>query len=269
MTNGRVGLHHLLPFSAPEWYGDSLLNLDDILVKGLYPPVLDREIPPEIWVPQYVSTYVERDVRDIIDIRDIAIFSRFFKLCAGRIGQLINLSSLANDVGITHNTAKTWIDVLEGSYLVFRLQPWHENCGKRIIKTPKLYFTDTGILCWLLGIKNAEQLSVHAMRGHIFENWIIVERLKHLRNAGLESNLFFWRDQAGLEVALLEAEGDRFHTYEIKSGKTLNKDYFKGLQSFSKIAGDKRIDSTLIYTGEPGLHQGIKVKNHNEPFSAS
>lgn len=143
---GRVGLVHLLPFSTSEWHGADLPKIDDMLFRGLFPPVLDREIPPQVWFPQYVATYVERDVREILSIKDLGAFSRFVRLCAARCGQLLNLSSLAADCGITHNTAKSWIDVLEASYLIVQLRPWHENFGKRLIKTPKLYLTDTGLL---------------------------------------------------------------------------------------------------------------------------
>jgi predicted AAA+ superfamily ATPase len=263
---GRVGLIHLHPFATNEWYTtDSLPPLDNILYQGLYPPVLDRNIPPEIWFPQYVATYVERDVRDILPVRDIGAFSRFIRLCAGRVGQLLNLSSLASDVGITHNTAKAWIDVLEASYLIIQLQPWHENFGKRLIKTPKLYFTDTGLLCWLLGIANAEQLSVHSMRGSIFENWVIMDTLKHRRNIGIEPNLYFWRDQAGLEVDLLQIDGTSFVATEIKSGMTLSQDSFKGLKSFAKLAKDRLTGLQLIYGGDGAFTQlGVEVQGWKE-----
>jgi len=258
---GRVGLVHLLPFTTSEWHGTDLPNLDDLLFQGLFPPVLDRGIPPQVWFPQYVATYVERDVREILPIKDLGAFSRFVRLCAARAGQLLNLSSLAADCGITHNTAKSWIDVLEASYLVVQLRPWFENFGKRLVKTPKLYLTDTGLLCWLLRIESAEQLAIHAQRGAIFENWVVMESLKRLRNRGAEANLYFWRDQAGHEIDLLEVEGIDSTPWKVKSGATVPKDAFKGLKYFHELSGDRLSRSTLIHGGEGSYEQsGTQVR---------
>ncbi|MBK9578846.1 MAG: ATP-binding protein [Fibrobacteres bacterium] len=262
---GRVGLVHLLPFSTSEWHGADLPKIDDLLFRGLFPPVLDREIPPHVWFPQYVATYVERDVREILSIKDLGTFSRFVRLCAARSGQLLNLSSLAADCGITHNTAKSWIDVLEASYLIVQLRPWHENFGKRLIKTPKIYLTDTGLLCWLLRIESAEHLATHAQRGAIFENWVVMESLKRARNRGAEPNLYFWRDQAGHEIDLLEVEGDHLHAIEIKSGATVPKDAFKGLAYFQELSGDRLSRTTLIHGGDGSYKQsGIDVRSWKE-----
>lgn len=259
---GRVGLVHLYPFSASEWHGTDLPNLDELLFRGLFPPVLDRDVPPRIWFPQYVSTYVERDVREILTIKDLGSFSRFVRMCAARTGQLLNLSSLAADCGITHNTAKSWIDVLEASYLVVQLRPWHENFGKRLIKTPKLYLTDTGLLCWLLGIESSQQLAIHAQRGAIFENWVVMESLKRARNQGKEPNLYFWRDQAGHEIDLLEVADGKLHATEIKSGATVPKDAFKGLRYFQELSGDQMGSRTLIHGGDGSYVQlGIQVRS--------
>lgn len=264
---GRVGLVHLLPFTTREWYGASPAGLDALLHRGLFPPVLDRDIPARIWYPQYVATYVERDVREILPVRDIGAFSRFVRMCASRCGQLVNLSSLGADCGITHNTAHAWIDVLEASYIVTLLRPWHENFGKRLIKTPKLYFTDTGLLCWLLGIESPEHLSTHAQRGAVFENWAVAESIKRFRNRGEEPNLHFWRDQAGLEIDLLHVRESRLHAIEIKSGATLAADWFKGLRRFADLAGDSLARRTLLYGGtESHLQQGVEVRAWNSDW---
>ncbi len=258
---GRVGLVHLLPFTVGEWYGKAVPDLDDLMLRGMFPPILDREIPPGIWFPQYVATYVERDVREILPVKDLGSFSRFVRLCAGRVGQLLNLSSLASDCGVTHNTAKAWIDVLEASYLVIQLRPWHENFGKRLIKTPKLYFTDVGLLCWLLGIESAAQLSLHALRGSIFENLVVMEALKQRRNEGKEPNLFFWRDQSGHEIDLLRTDGGGFEAIEIKSGKTVAKDAFKGLEFFRELAGSRLERQILVHGGKDNYrHQEVEVQ---------
>ncbi len=259
---GRVGLVHLYPFTTSEWYGTSLPSLDEILFRGLFPPVLDREIPPRLWYSQYVATYVERDVREILSVKDLGTFSRFVRLCASRVGQLLNLSSLAADCGITHNTARSWIDVLEAAYLLIQLRPWHENFGKRLIKTPKLYLTDSGLLCWLLGIENPEHLATHAQRGSIFENWAVMEEVKRSRNQGEEPNLYFWRDQAGHEIDLLRVSGDQCQAIEIKSGATVPKDAFRGLSYFQKLSEGKLDRQTLLHGGEGSYVQsGVEVRS--------
>jgi hypothetical protein len=257
---GRVAMLHLLPFATHEWFGTSPPLLDELLWAGLYPPLLDRQIPAGLFMPQYVATYVERDVREVLELRDIGLFSRFVRLCAGRAGQLLNLSSLANDASVTHHTARTWIDVLEASYLVFRLQPWHENFGKRIVKTPKLYFVDTGLLCWLLGVATADQLSTHPLRGAVFENWVMAEVLKARYNQGLTSDMYFFRDHAGCEVDLLINEAGVLHAIEIKSGATPNADYFRNLQKFAKTAGARCRSQHVVYAGDDEFVQnGIDV----------
>ncbi len=257
---GRAGLLHLLPFATHEWFAESLPALDELLWTGLYPPLLDRSIPPGIFMPQYVATYVERDVRDILELRDVGVFSRFIRLCAGRVGQLLNLTSLGNDVSVSHHTVRAWLDVLEASYLVFRLPPWHANVAKRLVKSPKLYFYDTGLLCWLLGISSAEQLLVHAQRGAIFENWVAVEVLKSMHNQGKPPQLYFFRDHTGNEVDLLISSGDKLHAIEIKSGETLNSSYFEGLHVFERLVKTACASQHVVYAGtdEP-RHRNIQV----------
>ena len=247
---GRVGYLHLLPFSHGELQENyPPKNLESMLVRGFYPAVFDREIPPHIWYADYVATYIERDLRQLINVRDLAAFQRFLRMCAARSGQLLNLSALAADCGITHNTAKNWISILEASYLVALLQPWHRNLGKRLVKTPKLYFLDTGLAAWLAGVRQLEDLKLGAMRGPLFETWLVSELTKHLCNHALPNRLYFWRDSTGNEVDLLVEQGpDMAFPIECKSGQTVAGDWFKPLQSFCQAAGI--VESALIYGGK-------------------
>jgi len=246
---GRVGYQHLLPFSLGE-LRDAFptKDVESMLVRGFYPPVFDREILPHIWYADYVATYIERDLRQLINVRDLAAFQRFLRMCAARSGQLLNLSALAADCGITHNTAKNWISILEASYLVVLLQPWHRNLGKRLVKTPKLYFLDAGLAAWLAGVRQPEDLKLGAMRGPLFETWLVSELTKHLCNHALPNRLYFWRDSTGNEVDLLVEKGpDRAYPIECKAGQTVAGDWFKTLQSFCTAAGIA--ESALVYGG--------------------
>jgi len=246
---GRVGYQHLLPFSLGE-LRDAFptKDVESMLVRGFYPPVFDREIPPHIWYADYVATYIERDLRQLINVRDLAAFQRFLRMCAARSGQLLNLSALAADCGITHNTAKNWISILEASYLVVLLQPWHRNLGKRLVKTPKLYFLDAGLAAWLAGVRQPEDLKLGAMRGPLFETWLVSELTKHLCNHALPNRLYFWRDSTGNEVDLLVEKGpDTAYPIECKAGQTVAGDWFKTLQSFCTAAGIA--ESALVYGG--------------------
>ncbi len=249
---GRAALLILLPMTYDElWHGGKVgRNLDKVLFDGAFPPIHDRGLESHLWYGNYVRTYLERDVRQLINVRDLGAFQRFLKLCAGRTGQLLNLSSLANDCGITHNTAKAWISVLEASYIVHLLPPHHQNFNKRLVKTPKLYFLDTGLASWLLGIQNSEQLATHVQRGALFETWVVSELLKARYNAGEASNLYFWRDRSGHEVDLLIDQGTHLSPLEIKSGQTINPDYFKGLDYWRKLAGKTAGKAWLIYGGD-------------------
>lgn len=248
---GRVGMIQLLPFSSAELKSAGLLgtSLDDVLVQGMYPPLYDRPLTTDQWFPGYVATYLERDVRQMVNVRDLSSFQRFLRLCAGRTGQLLNLSSLANDCGITHNTAKSWISILEASFIVHLLQPHYNNFNKRLVKTPKLYFYDTGLVAWLLGIQNKSQLMLHPQRGAIFETWIVTELLKVRFNIGLPSNLFFWRDNTGNEVDILIDKGLTLEPVEIKSGQTITVDSFAGLRKFCSLAGETAGRARLLYGG--------------------
>lgn len=248
---GRVGMVQLLPFSAGELksVGSLRFSIDDVMVRGMYPPLYDRPLTTDLWFPGYVASYLERDVRQMINVHDLSSFQRFVRLCAGRTGQLLNLSSLSNDCGITHNTAKSWISILEASFIVHLLRPHYKNFNKRIVKTPKLYFYDTGLVAWLLGIQDASQLMLHPQRGAIFETWIVTEMLKVRYNLGLQSNLFFWRDNTGNEVDIVIDKGLTLEPVEIKSGQTITADSFAGLRKFCILAGETAGRATLLYGG--------------------
>ena len=259
---GRVGLLHLLPFSLGELKANGMApkSLDDALFKGMYPPIYDRKLSPSSWYANYVLTYIERDVRQMVNVRDLTTFQRFVRMCAARTGQVLNLSGLANDCGITHNTAKAWLSVLEASYIIFLIKPHHRNFGKRLIKSPKLYFYDTGLAAWLLGINDAKQMSIHAMRGALFENLMISELLKGRFNKALASNLYFWRDNTGNEIDVLIEKTGTLIPVEIKSGQTVTKDYFTGLKKWLTIADATTGSSYVIYGGNEGQKRlGIEV----------
>lgn len=249
---GRTGLLTLLPFSFYELDQSDVSpdSLERLLYTGGYPRIYDKQLHPSEWYANYVTTYLERDVRVIKKITDLDQFQRFLKMCAGRCGQILNLTSLGNDCGITHNTAKAWISVLQAGYIVFLLQPHHKNFNKRLIKSPKLYFYDTGLLCYLLGINSDDDLLTHPFRGSIFESWAISELLKGRFNRGLRENLYFWRDNTGNEVDCIIEQGDRLLALEIKSGQTITSDFFKGLKYWSKISSFKEADTHLVYAGD-------------------
>jgi predicted AAA+ superfamily ATPase len=248
---GRIALVPLLPFGLSELVRANRApkQLEDLLWMGLYPPVHDRGLDPRIWYGNYVQTYLERDLRQQIAIRDLSTFQRFLRMCAARSGQLLNLSSLANDCGVTHNTARAWISVLEAGFLVHLLRPHHASFGKRLVKTPKLYFNDPGLAAWLLGIENAKQLSTHSQRGALFETWLVADLLKARFNMGLSSNLYFWRNRSGLEVDVLAERGELLVAVEAKSGQTISDDYFRSLERWHALAADQRGSSWLVYGG--------------------
>ena len=259
---GRSAFLELLPLSQRELEADGLSpgDLNHRILTGGFPALFDRPVTTRRWFPAYVTAYVERDVRQLLKVLDLDAFQRFVRLCAGRSGQLLNLSSLANDCGITHNTAKAWISVLEASYLVFLLQPHHANFNKRLVKSPKLYFIDTGLLCWLLGIQQPEQLDAHPLRGPIFETFVIAELRKAWVNSGERPMFYFWRDSNGNEVDLLIETGAKLLPVEIKSGQTVNRDYFKTLERWTDMAGTMATDPTLIYAGDDEqVRRGIRV----------
>ena len=247
---GRTALLRLLPFSLAE---RKLIGasdaIDDILYSGFYPRILDQNLEPRQALGDYVETYVERDVRRLGEIRNLSGFRRFLRLCAGRIGQLLNLSSLGSDAGVSHTTAQHWLTVLEASYIAFRLPPYFANIRKRLVKAPKLYFYDVGLACYLIGIENARQIATHPLRGPLFENMVIAEALKYRFNRGRDFNLSFFRDSRGLECDLFYETGQAIHAIEIKSGATISSDYFTAINRVAKLL-PQIYAKTVVYVGK-------------------
>lgn len=248
---GRTALINLLPFSLHERYRSQkqIPDLDSVLHTGLYPPVHDRNLDPVKWYSQYVGTYLERDVRQIINIKEMATFQRFLRLCAARCGGILNLSNLANDTGVSHATIRAWISVLEASYIVFLLPPHYRNYGKRVTKTPKLYFYDTGLVCWLLSIRSSAQLNIHPQRGGIFESFIVSEFYKERLHEAQRADFYFWRDKGGLEIDLLTETGQGLQGLEIKSAATFNPGMTANLSKWEALASDPSISTSLVYGG--------------------
>ncbi|MCG5548790.1 ATP-binding protein [Halorhodospira halochloris] len=259
---GRVGMLTLLPFARDELQAAQQLpeHIHEVLWRGSYPPIYDRPVDPSLWHGSYVQTYLERDVRQLLGVRDLTLFQRFLRLTAGRTGQLLNQSALAEETGVSHNTIREWLSVLEASYIIHRLAPHHRNFNKRLVKTPKLYMLDSGLACWLLGIENAQQLATHPLRGALFESWVLAEHLKARWNTGRPSNISFWRDRTGREVDLVIDCGDRLQPVEIKAGATVTRDAFRGLERWCELAGDAAATPQLIYAGnESRIQRGIQI----------
>ena len=235
---GRTAVLHLLPLALDELqrFDDPPDTLFQTLLAGAYPRVHDRALDAQLWHAGYITTYVERDVRQIKGVGDLAAFAAFVQLAAGRTAQTVNLSSLGGDAGVTHNTARSWLSVLEASYLLHRLPPWHRNLKKRVTKAPKLHFVDSGLVCHLLGIRSVEALRNHPLRGAIFESWVVSEVLKARRNAGLSPRLFHFRDHKGLEVDLVVELADAVALVEAKSGATVASDFFEPLRRLVGLA---------------------------------
>ena len=264
---GRTAFVELLPFSVNELSrADKMpLDSDSMLLAGCYPPLYDRAVSPADWFAAYVTAYIERDVRQLLKIQELETFQRFVRLCAGRTGQLLNLSGVATECGITHNTAKAWISVLEASYLVFLLRPHHANFNKRLVKMPKLYFYDAGLVSWLLGIRTGEQLATHPLRGSIFETFVIAELVKSRLHQGERPHVYFWRDSNGNEVDIIAEQGTKLVPLEIKSGQTVARDSFAGLEKWRTLAGDLSGEPVLIYGGDEAYrHQGVRVVGWKE-----
>jgi predicted AAA+ superfamily ATPase len=249
---GRTAILKLLPFSLEELNRTSFNydNYKKYIFRGFYPRIYDKRLNPRDWYLNYIQTYVERDLRLIKNISDLGIFQTFLKMCAARIGQLLNLSALANDCGITHNTAKSWISILELSFIIFLLRPHYKNFNKRLVKMPKLYFYDPGLACSLLGIENDKQLISHFMKGNLFETMMLSELMKYRCNRGLEPSYYFWRDKTGHEIDCIMEKQSKLIPIEIKSGKTASKEYFKDLNYWNKLSGSKPANSYVIYGGQ-------------------
>ena len=248
---GRSAIIELMPMSFSE-IADTVSNTDlnQLIYNGFYPAVCTQKNKPEYFYPNYVKTYIERDVRNILNVTDLHRFQIFMKLCAGRIGSLFNASDLSNEVGVSVNTIKSWLDVLQTSYIVTLLQPYYDNIGKRLVKTPKIYFYDTGLARYLLDIDNPKQLAHDKMKGHLFENMIVSEAIKHQLNKGKSNNLFFYRDSNKNEVDLLLTNGGNFKALEIKSAQTFDRDFLKGLVAFEKVFGNRVLSKNIVYAGD-------------------
>jgi uncharacterized protein len=248
---GRTAVLKLLPLTLSEAKAfTGVLDLDRQLLTGFYPRTYEQKLEPTKMYASYFQTYVERDVRQIINIRDLSAFRRLLRILAGRVGGLVNLSALCNDTGIAMATLKSWLSVLEASYIIFFLEPYYENFGKRLIKSPKLYFHDVGLAAYLLGIENATQMHRDPLRGGLFENMVISDLLKKRFNAGLDSNLFFFRDSKGNEVDAVLRFGAQLIPVEIKSSSTFSRDFLKGLSFFETSAAGRVSKSYVVFNGK-------------------
>ena len=263
---GRTAVFELLPLSYNEVSNLTLQkSIDGILFDGLYPAIYSGEKTASFLYPNYVKTYLDRDVRDLLNVKNITQFHTFLRLCAGRIGSLFNASELANETGVSVTTINSWLSALQASYIIYLLPPYFENIKKRLVKHPKLYFADTGLACYLLDIENAEQLNRDKMRGHLFENFIVMEFLKNRYNKAKESNLYFYRDSNHNEVDLILRNGNNFDITEIKSSMTYNSDFETGIKYFSKLFNNRVVNKQIIYCGElENLAGDIKLLNYKK-----
>ncbi len=251
---GRAAVLHLLPLSRREVkrFAKHPRTLDEALISGGYPRIFDQNLRAADWLAAYEATYLERDVRTITGVGDLVTFQRFVQLCAGRVGQLLNLSSLASDCGVSSPTAKAWFSVLEASFIAFRLPSYHANFSKRLIKMPKLHFYDSGLVCWLLGIREASQLNVHPLRGAIFESWVVAEIIKQRLAGGDSNGVFFFRDKAGLEADVVVQRGAGFSVVEVKAGQTIASDTAgpAGRVAAVLLGGGLAAEQVVVYGGD-------------------
>ena len=263
---GRVGYLQLLPFSLAELKKGKVLPAtdDELMFKGFYPPVYDQNIPPTDWCPNYIRTYIERDVRQIKNITDLIVFEKFMRLLAGRNSQELNSTALATETGVDVKTIQTWIGILESSYIIYLLKPHFKNFNKTIVKRPKIYFYDTSIVCNLLGIQSVHQLATHPLRGAIFESMVITEMTKNRTNAGIAVNLFYWRDKTGHEIDVIIDKAGKLVPVEIKSGQTMNTEFLKNLTYWRKLS--KVNKAQLLYGGTENQKRsdGTTIQNWRE-----
>ncbi|WP_374605668.1 ATP-binding protein [Niveibacterium sp.] len=261
---GRTALLHLLPLSINELHASGVnLSADQLIFSGGYPRIHADGLDPTVTLADYFATYVERDLRQLAELRNLDEFRRFVRLAAGRVGQVLNLHSLAADVGVSDRTAHAWLSLLEASYIVRLLPPWFANIGKRLIKAPKLYFCDVGLAAWLIGIADASQLATHPLRGHLFENLVVMEFVKHALNQGQVPTLHYYRDSGGLEVDLMVEYGlgpGQMGLVEVKSGQTYNADFAKSVKQLAGLLGDRVVRSMVVYGGnEHYTRDGVEV----------
>jgi predicted AAA+ superfamily ATPase len=251
---GRVAILELLPLTHQELLSGKSkfkkFSVWDFLYNGSYPRPYQEKLDHQLWYNSYIRTYLERDIRSLIGLKDFNKFQLFLKLCAGRHGQILNMNALANDCGVSQPTVNHWLGILETTYIVYRLPPYYRNFNKRIIKSPKLYFYDSALVCQLLGIESAEQLQYHSGRGAIFEGYVISEIIKNYFNRGLTAPVFFWRDQQGDEVDLIVETGEKITAYEVKSSSTYTSDFTKNLDKIDKVSHGMVAKRILIYTGK-------------------
>lgn len=252
---GRVVLFRLLPLDTQELEQAKKMpaNYLDACIQGGYPAIYHRGLDPTDFYANYIRTYIEKDVTELIHVRDINSFRTFLGLCAARAGQLLNLTALANDCNISQPTAKAWLSVLESSYLVFQLYPYHDNFNKRLVKTPKLYFYDVGLLTHLLQIRKPQELAINRLKGNIFENFVIANFQKFNENRYQHLNYYFWQDHSGLEIDLLLKTANAFDVYEVKSTQTLSGALFKNLQRFIELVKPQAVSPYLVYGGDQAL----------------
>ncbi len=262
---GRAAYARLFPFLWEELIGDTEFTrstTDEILQHGWYPPLFDRPFIPSDWYEQYVALYLERDLSRLINVKDLSLFRRFLTLCAGRNGQILNLSDLARDAGTTHTTARNWLSVLEQSFILFELQPYHENFQKRVVKSPKLYFYDSGLASWLIGIREPGQLASHPLRGHLFESMVVSDIVKQAEAEGSGERFFFWNAASTGEVDLLIEQGAKIHAIEIKSTATFRGELSSGLERWARLADVSPECLSIIYDGsEHFRYKGMTVSS--------
>ena len=266
---GRTAIFTLYPFSYEEIKNTRFCteDLDEILFNGFYPGLYKEGLNPIYWYPSYLSTYLERDVRNIKNITNLMDFQRFLKICAARTGQIVNFNSIASEVGVSHPTIKSWISVLESSHIIYLLPPYYKNYNKRLVKSPKLYFLDTGLVCSLLGIQEKSQLLGHFLKGPLFETFVISELIKERTNKFQPLNLYYWRDNVGNEIDCIQEEGDFMNIIEIKSGATINSNYFRAFKYFDKIETGLDKKYKIIYGGEQDqFRSNVEIRGWKEMF---
>ena len=257
---GRTQVVELLPFSFEEiQLFNNQPSLNELMYSGGYPRIYDKKLEPTQWLKDYFRLYIERDIRSIFNIKNLDQFERFMALTAGRVGQLINFDSLGSESGVSGPTVKEWLSVLQSSYVCFKLKPHFKNFNKRIVKTPKIYFFDTGLLCYLLGINSPEQLNIHPLRGQIFENFVVSEFYKNSYNKGLEPRYYFWRDQKGHEVDLIKEELNQLIPIEIKLANTFQETFLKNIKYLNKLQNSSA--GFVVYSGETTKYKEISLLN--------
>ncbi len=246
---GRTAIFQLLPFSYNEAYGDKKQPLEDLLLRGFYPRVINLDMDPQVYYTSYLNTYLERDIRLLSKVHDLNLFHKFLGLCAGRSGCIFNKTALSNETGIDVKTTTNWLSLLQTSYIIYLMQPWHANLNKRLVKSPKLYFYDTGLVCRLLKIREAKELDNHPLKGQIFETFVVSEYLKQFYNQGLDAPLYYYRESAGTEVDLIIQSGAELHPVEIKSAFNYHPSFLKNIAAFRKTTGSTN-KATVVYAGD-------------------